>query len=622
MTLHRVGVATLLLVFVVCGFLSLRGDSATFDETAHLGAGVSYLETGDFRLNPEHPPLAKILAAAPLIVMARGGGDYRSSAWTAKAPDEWVFGFELINGPMGAASRRAPDLRLIPARTAMLALGAFLCLAIYGWAREMWGAPAGLLALALAVTCPTIFAHARLVTTDIPGALGIVATSWTFWRWTRRPTARRAIAVGGSLAAALLLKFNAVLLAPILVVLVALAVVVRRATAKQAASAVAVVAIVAVAGVWAGYGLRFTASPDPGFQMPRCIENHPQPSTPQMVLGLIHHLRLLPEAFVDGLAYARDEASGRTAFLDGKESDAGFLRYFPESFLFKTPPAFLLLSLWAIAAATRRAQGRSFDGWCLAIPPLILTAAAIVSRFNIGQRHIAFVYPFLCIATGSAGAWIADRGRRAWLVLALVAGCAVSFAMAACSPISYVNALGGGSEGGRRHFADSNVDWGQDLRRLKRWMGEHQVPEVDLAYFGTGDPRAYGIDFRKVLLFLDFYPGLPTTAPASGRVFAASVSLLNGLYTDTDRAFVLEVVRRGWVTRADAEMYLHERERWTMNGEAVVHTADWMIAQGRITAEQARSIMDGLPGGWLARARDHWRPIGRAGDSILIYRVE
>ena len=51
---HRIAVPVLLGLFVVCGFVSLWGDSVTFDETAHLAAGVSYWEKGDFRLNPEH----------------------------------------------------------------------------------------------------------------------------------------------------------------------------------------------------------------------------------------------------------------------------------------------------------------------------------------------------------------------------------------------------------------------------------------------------------------------------------------------------------------------------------------------------------------------------------------
>src|SRR5262249_46353118 len=103
---------------------------------------------------------------------------------------------------------------------------------------------------------------------------------------------------------------------------------------------------------------------------------------------------------------------------------------------------------------------------------------------------------------------------------------------------------------------------------------------------------------------------------------AASVSVLQGLFVPTDRSFALEVVRRGWVTRARAEEYLADREARTRRGEPVKHASEWMLARGGVTREQAQSIEGPLPGGWLKRARDRWTPIGRAGDSILIYRVE
>ena len=48
---------------------AMRGSSATFDEGAHLPAGYTHLALGDHRLNPEQPPLVKLLAAAPLLAL-------------------------------------------------------------------------------------------------------------------------------------------------------------------------------------------------------------------------------------------------------------------------------------------------------------------------------------------------------------------------------------------------------------------------------------------------------------------------------------------------------------------------------------------------------------------------
>jgi hypothetical protein len=611
---HHAVVAGLLAVFLICGYVSLRGDSATFDETAHIGAGVSYLETGDFRLNPEHPPLAKVMAAAPLKLLSRGGGDYASAAWTTA--DEWVFGFELLNGPLGASTRTNPALRLMPARAAMLGLGLLLCLSVYGWTKELFGEVPAVAALGLAVTCPTLMAHARLVTTDVPGALGMVLVAWAFWRWSRRPDRRRAVEMAAALSAALLFKFSTILSIPALLALGIAAVATGRARVRQAVEALAIAGAVSYLAIWGAYGFRFAATP--GRSLDWASLSTPA-STP---LAFTRDHKLLPEAYVYGLAYAKAEAVGRTGFLDGEESNTGWYRYFPETFLFKTPLAFLALILWVSFAATRRARLRSFDGWCIAVLPLLLATVAIVSRFNIGHRHLAPVYPFLCVAAAPAGSWLLERNRRAIAVGFLLAGCLVSFVLATPGYLSYVNVLGGGAKHGWRHFVDSNIDWGQDLARLKGWMTKTGTTEVDLAYFGTADPKAYGIEFRKVALFLDYYPDMPVSRPEPGRVLAASVTMLQGVYLNPDRALAGELLKRGWVTRADIDAYLADRGVRNERGEPVKHLGSWLAERGTLTTDQARAAEAALPAGWLAEARDRWSPIARAGDSILIYRPE
>jgi hypothetical protein len=626
---HRIAVPALLALFVVCGFVSLSLDSATFDETAHLGAGVSYLETRDFRLNPEHPPLVKLIAAAPLVLLHRGGGDYGSPLWTGAplADDdprrshayEWPFGFELLNGSIEGAARRDPAARLTPARCTILALGAVLALVVYAWARALFGPPAALLALALAVTCPTLLAHARLVTTDVPAALGFTGTMFLVWRWISVPTLRRAAGAGFALGAALLFKFSCVLLAPLIVLLAAIAVAVSRLSLRRAAAGIALVAAIAYLSLWAGYGFRFAASPGGSYVLEwQDLEGEARPS-PAILFARDH--RLLPEAYLYGFAYAKSQAVGRFAFLDGEQSIAGWYRYFPEAFLLKTPLAFTALALWVLAAGLRRTRGKSFDGWCLALAPLAFAALAVQSRFNIGHRHITPLYPFLCISIAPAAAWIEERGPRALAVALLTGSCFVSFALATPRYLSYFNVIAGGPRGGVKHLVDSNVDWGQDLARLKRWMTANGVDEVDLAYFGTADPRAYGIAFRKVALFFDFYTGLEVVKPSSGRYLAASVTLLAGVYTHYDNDFAREALRRRLVPRAKIDDFLADNEARRVQGLPLVHVADWMTARGLITAEQRREAEDGIPAVWLSTVYGSLVPVAWAGDSIAIYRI-
>jgi 4-amino-4-deoxy-L-arabinose transferase-like glycosyltransferase len=627
---HRIAVPALLALFAVSGWLSFTRDSATFDETAHLGAGVSYLETGDFRLNPEHPPLVKLLAAMPLVLLHRGGGNYDSPAWmgTPVGPDdalrshaeEWGFGFELVNGPRSGTSRRDPAARLTPARLTVLALGVLLALVVYAWARALWGPPAGLLALALTVTCPTLLAQTRIVTTDLPAALGFTGTAWLVWRWLSAPSSpRRAFAAGAALGAALLFKFSCLLLVPVIVIVAAIAVASRRLTVKRAAAGVGLIAATAYLALWAGYGFRFAASRDPGYVLEWRDFEADFPTPPAIVFAREH--RLLPEAYLFGFAFAKSQSLGRVAFLDGELSLAGWLRYFPEAFLLKTPLAFTALSLWLLATGVRRTRGRSFDGWCLALPPLVFAVVAVSSRFNIGHRDVTPLYPFLCIAIAPAASWLEKRGARAVAVAVLVVSCFVSFALATPRYLSYFNVVAGGPRGGTKHLVDSNIDWGQDLIRLKGWMSAHGVAEVDLAYFGTADPRAYDIAFRKVALFIDFYPDLPITRPESGHYLAASVTLLTGIYLNADRTFANELLRRRFAERSEIEAYLDQSVARAERGDSHVPLADWMTERGMITADERRAAETDLPAAWLRDARDTLTPVGWAGDSIAIYRI-
>jgi hypothetical protein len=56
----------LILFGVIRSAIAARLDSFTIDEAWHLTAGVSYARTGDFRMNPEHPPLVKLWVGAAL----------------------------------------------------------------------------------------------------------------------------------------------------------------------------------------------------------------------------------------------------------------------------------------------------------------------------------------------------------------------------------------------------------------------------------------------------------------------------------------------------------------------------------------------------------------------------
>jgi 4-amino-4-deoxy-L-arabinose transferase-like glycosyltransferase len=611
---HLPVVIGLLVVFAVCGFLSLAGDSATSDETAHIPAGYSYLDRGDFRLNPEHPPLAKMWGALPLWLAGAGGPDYAGEDWTRA--DQWRFGFAFLNGPPQDPVRRDPDARLHPARTMILALGILLCLAVYRWARALWGNEGGLLALALCALSPAILAHARLVTTDLPATLGLVVSLWTFARWLRVPSWPRLALAGLALGAALLVKFTALLLLPMLGI-AALGWSIRARRLRPVLGAVAAF-LLAWAVLWAGYGFRFSPAPDGAYALPweamaRSEGAHPKP------LLLVRDLHLAPEAYVFGLTSALHDET-RLAYLNGVESVVGWRTYFPIAFLLKTPLGFLALALWGLAVAPWKGRRREVALFLL-LPLALYAAVSIRSRLNIGHRHLLPMYPLLCVLAGSLAARArASRAARVALLGGL-ASLAVSFVLATPGYLSYFNVLGGGARNGWKHLLDSNLDWGQDLKRLATWQRAHGGEPVSLAYFGTADPRAYGLDYEKLVWVHDFRPQEPSVRPASGDLLAVSLNLREGLYLERDRELARAVFERGWMDTPTIRRYTEMRLQRIRDAVPYPGFAAWATGERLLTEAQVLDASQDLLPTFFARLRDTQEPVGRAGDSIVLYRL-
>src|SRR5689334_9540695 len=157
---------------------SVRGETQTWDEAIHLAAGYSYWKTGDYRMNPEHPPLGKLLAAVPLLGLPLEEVTHMPEWPTPEGVGEFDFGTRfLYHNRVGA------DTLLFRARLMTILLTLVLGLAIALWTRAHFGPVAALTALALYCFDPNLTAHGRYVTTDMIAALTIFLSCASWWRY-------------------------------------------------------------------------------------------------------------------------------------------------------------------------------------------------------------------------------------------------------------------------------------------------------------------------------------------------------------------------------------------------------------------------------------------------------
>ena len=487
----------LLAAFGAQSILAVHGMSATSDEATHLAAGYTYLTTGDLRLNPQHPPLMKMLAAAPLIVL-RPALDRNDPAWTSSPPREWEFGTNFLYA-------NDADRLLWWARLPIVALAVGLGVVVWRWASEMHGRAGGLLAVFLYAWCPNLIAHSHFVTMDLGLAAFSTAHLWLLWRWSRSGSRPALGAAAVLLGLALAAKFSALLLLPAVVILVfAGAQGSGAARARRGVAALAVCLAVAAVVVWAAY----LFPTDPSF-------------------------------YLDGARRVNaDHDPGRAYYLNGQFRVGGFPHYFLAAFAWKTPVVVLALLVLSIPWWRRLAPLRRLDDAFVVLPAAVFFVGTSAFADNLGVRYLLPVFPWLYVYLGRWGrAW---TGSRAQIAVAAVAAVALAVPSLRTYPdhLAYFNALAGGPSQGWKHLDDSNLDWGQDLKRLRRWMDDNGVDRIRLLYPWNARPEYYGIRYDPVT------PDDWFGTPKPGTYVMATVWLVRGLHEARERGVPTDWLER------------------------------------------------------------------------------
>lgn len=453
----------LLLLFWARVLVNVRDQSPTMDEPFHLVRGAAYWRTGDLRLQYEHPPLAHALGGVLLTLDPEVPSPADLFGW------DRAYGIDVARHFLGEPGRPL-DRMVFLGRWAIPALGLLLAALVSRWAGELFGREAGLAALFLCTFEPNILAHSGLMTTDLAVTCTACGACYTFSRWLDRPTGARLLLAGVTLGLALGAKLSALLLLPALGL--ALLWHVWRNKGRLGGLLAGFVALLSLAllVLWALYRFESGVWATTGTWMP-------MPTYLENLQRLWQH-----------------QTTGQSAFFLGQVSDEGWWHYFPVLLLIKTPlPLLVLLAVGVVAACRSR---RTVWPPVALIFPAFYFAVSIVSRINIGYRHVLPVVPFVVLTAAAAFRPASCRAR--WLA-PLRTGLVLWMALASLwiHPyyLAYFNELVGGPDQGYRYAVDSNLDWGQDLKRLKTYLDERGIEQVRLSYFGRVSPEWYGIEY-------------------------------------------------------------------------------------------------------------------------------
>jgi hypothetical protein len=531
----------LLLILGLQVLLSMRQISITYDEFAHLPAGYSYLKTGDFRMYSHNPPLIKLITAFPLLFM-----DVRlpqSSYWDSEEVPvrPWFYGVDFMR------ANRAEYLHLFfYARLMTLLLSGLLGLLVFLWSREFYGTPAGCFSLFLYVFCPNILAQSGLATVDLGTSLTMFLAVYCFYRYLKArtcgPPSLRLLTLllsGITLGLALISKFTGLLLFILYPILLCWQFIDYRKkprTTDNSCHTLIIhflgIVLIALLTVHMGYAFQGSFSPLGSYHFTSNFLkplNHP----------LLKNIPVpLPFYYLKGFDNQKvKEEYGSETMLLGKVSRTGWWYYYFFVLLFKVPiPIFIFLTLIFLRRISGKRQPLGDDIFLLGPIGVILIAFSLV-RLQLGIRYILPILPFLFVYVGQTVhllqknkkvqefTWMKDLGQQAtgkkpWLT-ALVMGSSVWYLISSLSIypnyLSYFNELAGGPQNGYRVLSDANLDVGQGLIQLKKYLTEQGIERVNLLYFGWVDPSLYGIQ-------ADQFPHLSPHG-----VYAISVAYLQGI---------------------------------------------------------------------------------------------
>ncbi len=512
-------------------------DSLVMDELAHIPAGYGYVKYQDFRLNPEHPPLTKVLSAIPLAFM-----DLKfpteSKSWQTDINGQWDTGREFIFG-----SGNNANAIIFWARIGAIFLTLMLTLIIYFISKKLTGPVLAFLPTALFAFSPSVLAHGHYVTTDIAAAFGILISLYSYANFLKNPNIKTGAFATICFGLAQLTKFSAVLLIPFYLV-VAILWGLHKASKLEVApigknklrmffefpikelfklAAIGITAVLLI--IYPTYFVFTRNYPlerqahETEYLLSSFAEGPTKPgkicipmrcfAEADIWMASKEITRPFAEYMLGVLMVTQRETGGNTSYFLGEVSNLGSRSYFPVVFGLKETPISLFLLLAAIIFSiykifTAHRTGRNLSSrisrWSennlhkllFLLFIIFYMGMSIKSPLNIGYRHLMPIIPLIYILIATV---FVNKKETLWNYFAIIFIVFLAVIQAFASYpyyLSYFNFIGGGTTNGYRYVTDSNYDWGQDLFELKKFVDSNpQINKIAVDFFGGSDVNYY-----------------------------------------------------------------------------------------------------------------------------------
>jgi len=454
----------------------------TSDEPDHIACGMEYLDKGAYTWEPQHPPLARVaVALGPYLLGLRSQSRPRAG-----------YIYMAREGANILYSGHRYELALSLARAGVLPFFWLACLVVYFWGVRYFNRAVAATAVLFFSFVPPVLAHAGLATTDIALTAFLAATFLVGRIWLERPSLANGVLFGVSAGLMVLVKFSCLAFFPASVAL-GLAWYFYRERPKlgdvltgalQRFPTLALAVPIGCLVVWAGYRFSFGKVPFASFPMPA------------------------PELWA-GIQQVREHnAVGHPCYLLGTVGQTGFWNFYWVALCVKTPLGFLALAATGAVLAFRKRPPFHHLWFPLAFSAGILLVGTF-THINIGIRHVLPIYVGFSLLAAFAALHLLDAagaGARPWIRAAAAIFClwfGASSLLAHPDYLAYFNELAGSQP--ENILVDSDLDWGQDQKRLAQRLQELGATEVAYSPYIIGElEREHG--FPHIVALNRFTP--------------------------------------------------------------------------------------------------------------------
>lgn len=544
-----ISVTCLLLLFFILGFTSMINKSPAFDETVHLTGGYTALTEKDYRINPENGILPQVWAAIPLIFDSSIIPPDKSDKFWRKSSNWNIAGKFLFK------SGNNVDRMFLLSRIMILIAACGTGIAVYFASRQLWGKSGAIISLALFVLSPTLLAHSRFITSDLFSTMFFFLSLWCFQMLLSKFSLFRLTAMSICIACLFLSKMSAPMIIPMILILICIRLYRRkplkvkyfkksfmiREQWKQALvflGSLVFAGFITFVAIWGVFGFRYKMFSDEKGQDlldKRWEKIITEGADPLKAVSTARNLKLLPEAYLYGFGHVLHESKIRHSFLNGNYSPTGWWYFFPCAFILKTPlPVLLLLFLGIISLLLNKSKARTIiklkNSSYLFVLIFVYFIFSLSTNLNIGHRHLLVIYPPIFVIAGCTATLLGKSTFRKMVICVIFGILLLENLLIYPDYLTYFTPLSGGPSEGYKHLVDSSLDWGQELKGLKRWIDKNNIPDdkIYISYFGSTDLTGYGLSQKRLLCC--FEQNTPEVFPLKEGVYFISATMLQMVY--------------------------------------------------------------------------------------------